>query len=140
MLRTHWVLPRGATRYRCPSKASRLTGVLRHSPLFRPFTSSTREPAMLIPVRVAPATSLLKTFLVNQPGSLKRSAISRFLQCPDRRRLDADGKDAGPVDHCSRPRPSSPIQARDARAFLAEAHSSRVLMQERSTPAKDCAS
>jgi hypothetical protein len=45
-----------------------LTGACRHSPLLRPCTSSTRDPAMLIPSRVNPETMRLKTFFVNQPG------------------------------------------------------------------------
>src|SRR4029077_9441484 len=73
MLRTHWVLPRGATRYCRPSTSSRLTGVERHCPDLRPLTSRTREPIRLIPIRVAPATALLKTLRVNQPGCWKRS-------------------------------------------------------------------
>ena len=44
MLRTHWVLPRGATRYRVPSTRSGLTGVVRHSPDLRPLTARTRDP------------------------------------------------------------------------------------------------
>jgi hypothetical protein len=40
---------------------SRFTGVVRHSPLLRPRTASTREPMMLIPARVSVATVLLNT-------------------------------------------------------------------------------
>jgi len=44
LLRTHWVFPRGATRYRSPSKFSGFTGVVRHSPDLRPRTARIREP------------------------------------------------------------------------------------------------
>jgi hypothetical protein len=68
------VWPRGATRYLARSSASRFTGVRRGSPLLRPRTSKTREPHTLIPTRVKPAISRLKTFRVNQPGTTYRGA------------------------------------------------------------------
>ena len=67
-LRTQWVCPRAATRYRVPSTVNRLTGVRRGSPLLRPRTSSTRDPATLTPARVSSATAGLKMCRVNQPG------------------------------------------------------------------------
>ena len=67
-LRTHWVTPRGDTRYWVPSRLSRLTGVWWRSPLMRPRCSSTREPQTLTPRRVSPAIDVLKTWAVNQPG------------------------------------------------------------------------
>src|SRR5438045_9460248 len=69
MFLTHWVSPRGATRYRCPSKVRRLTGTDRHSPEVRPRTRSTREPTTLMPSRVRPALIGLKTFLVDHLGA-----------------------------------------------------------------------
>ncbi len=59
--------PRG-TGFRPGCK--RLTGVWWSSPLVRPRCSSTRDPRTLTPMRVRPATTLLKTCLVNQSGSL----------------------------------------------------------------------
>ncbi len=43
--------------------------MVRHSPLLRPLTASTREPRMLTPLRVRNATARLNTLRVNQPGS-----------------------------------------------------------------------
>jgi hypothetical protein len=60
-LRTHWVWPRGATRNRSPSTVRRLTGVVRHSPVVRPRTRSSRDPHTLTPARVSSATVGLNT-------------------------------------------------------------------------------
>src|SRR3954453_24205358 len=54
---------------------SRLTGVERHSPLVRPRTLSSREPATLSPQRVRRRTARLKTCLVNHPGSTYRLSV-----------------------------------------------------------------
>ena len=51
------------------ARTARFTGVARHSPLFRPRTRSSRDPATLMPSRVNAATAPLKTLRVNQPGS-----------------------------------------------------------------------
>jgi len=64
------VVPRGATRYRPESSTRRLTGVARHSPVDRPRTRSSRLPITLTPRRVRRRTTRLKTFLVNQEGTV----------------------------------------------------------------------
>ena len=51
----------------------RFTGTVRHSPLDRPRTLSSRDPATLIPNRVRPATPPLKRCRVNHPGRTYRS-------------------------------------------------------------------
>ena len=67
------VARRGTAR---PSRVSRLTGVVRHSPLVRPRTRSSREPHTLTPARVRRATDGLNTWRVNQPGSTYRGVAS----------------------------------------------------------------
>jgi hypothetical protein len=71
-LRTHCVCLRGATRYLLPPNVKTLTGVRRGSPVFRPRTSRMREPQTLSPPCVSAATTLLKTFRVNQSGRMYR--------------------------------------------------------------------
>ena len=53
-----------------PARVSRLTGTRRARPVFRPRTSSMREPQTLIPRRVRAATKGLKTLRVNQSGAM----------------------------------------------------------------------
>ena len=50
--------PRG-DQVALPSTVSGLTGVVRHSPLLRPRTASTRDPMTLIPARVSAPTVVL---------------------------------------------------------------------------------
>ena len=56
-------------RYESLPTFSRLTGVRWGVPVLRPLTSSTLLPRTLTPIRVRPATALLKTCLVSQLGS-----------------------------------------------------------------------
>ena len=61
-------VPARRNKVAIPAKPSRFTGVRLSSPVLRPGTSSTRDPATLIPSRVSPATTRLKTLRVNQSG------------------------------------------------------------------------
>ncbi|GAA3243890.1 hypothetical protein GCM10020256_69120 [Streptomyces thermocoprophilus] len=64
-----------------------MTGVVRHAPLLRPRTASTREPQTLMPRRVSHATKGFMTRTVMKPG---------LRTCVDR--AGAGCADAVPVD------------------------------------------
>ena len=79
---THCVMPRGATRYCVPSIVSRFTGVLRHSPLVRPRTRSSRDPQTLMPSFVRPLHRGVEHVVgVNHPGSSSAPALRRAMPC-----------------------------------------------------------
>jgi hypothetical protein len=49
-------------------ESQQIDRVRRGSPVLRPRTSRTRDPATLSPIRVSTATARLNTCVVNQPG------------------------------------------------------------------------
>ena len=93
MLCVHWTWPRGATRYCRPSTVSRLTGVVRHSPLLRPRTARTREPQTLRPRRVIQADGPVEDVHGEPPG---------FCTCVDVDMVTSSGAESGLCEHCSR--------------------------------------